>query len=62
MDHQKNEHDQEQELKSLNTELYNSFSIEELEQRLETKAWGCDCNGGYIECPANGCNVLVDIE
>lgn len=41
------------EITALNTELYNEFSIEELEQRLETKAWGCDCNGGYWECPYN---------
>ena len=49
------------ELTSLNNQLYTEFSIEQLEQRLETKAWGCDvdCNT-YVECPSNSCNVLVD--
>ena len=41
------------ELVPLNKKLYNDFSIEELEHRLETKLWGCDCNGGYLECPTN---------
>jgi hypothetical protein len=50
------------ELVPLNDKLYSEFSIEELEQRLETKAWGCDTDcGTYIECPSNGCNVLADI-
>lgn len=48
------------ELVPLNDALYSGFSIEQLEQRLETKAWGCDVDcGTYVECPTNGCNVLV---
>lgn len=47
----------------LNNALYSGFSIEQLEQRLETKSWGCDVDcGSYIECPTNGCNGLVAIE
>ena len=43
----------------LNKKLYNDFSTEELEHRLETKAWGCDCNGGCLmECPSNSCNAF----
>ena len=36
------------EIQSLNQELYNDLSIEELEKRLEFGLW-CDCNGAY--CP-----------
>ena len=44
------------ELIPLNKELYNDFSIDELEHRLETKLWGCDCNGGYWQCPLDAEN------
>jgi hypothetical protein len=51
------------ELIPLNNLLYTEFSIEELEQRLETKAWGCDVDcGTYVECPSNSCNGLVDTQ
>jgi|688.fasta_scaffold75804_4 hypothetical protein len=42
------------ELEPLNNELYSEFSIQELEQRLETKPWIC---GAYQDCPQLTCNV-----
>ena len=33
------------ELQSLNHELYSDFSIQELEERLETKPWICGVHG-----------------
>ncbi|MTI86867.1 MAG: hypothetical protein FH748_02740 [Balneolaceae bacterium] len=44
------------ELKPLNDDLYDEFSIQELEQRLETKPWICgvhgdDCGVDDVEIP-----------
>jgi len=38
----------QEELVSLNDELYSDFSIEELEMRLETKPWICGVNGNLV--------------
>jgi hypothetical protein len=46
--------DHDDELKPLNNELYDEFSIQELEQRLETKPWIC---AGNVECPQLSCGV-----
>ncbi|MCH2450386.1 MAG: hypothetical protein MK198_09605 [Gracilimonas sp.] len=41
------------ELKPLNEDIYDEFSIQELEQRLETKPWICggNCNDFDVEIP-----------
>lgn len=51
------------ELKPLNAKLYNDFSIEQLEKRLETKSWGCDSDcGNYWECPTNACDGHLAVQ
>lgn len=42
------------EMQPLNQELYSDLSIEELEQRLETKPWIC---GAHVDCPNLECGV-----
>lgn len=46
----------EEELQQLNDKLYDDYSIEELEQRLEFAPWIC---GAYVEpvCPTLQCGV-----
>ena len=43
---------EEFEMQPLNQELYSDLSIEELEQRLETKPWIC---GAHVDCPQLEC-------
>lgn len=47
---------QSDELISFNHELYDEFTIQELEERLETKPWIC---GAYVEpvCPQLECGI-----
>jgi len=42
------------EIKSLNSKLHDDFSIEELEQRLQTDPWIC---GAYVDCPSLDCGA-----
>lgn len=50
------------ELESLNSSLYTEFSLQQLEQRLETKTWGCEADcGSFTSCPDNSCAGYLDL-